>query len=89
MIGGKDRFAVGSAGLEQELDRRSFLDALQRFLDTLSHDAGVIFVRRYWYAESVGQIAGRFGIRENTAAQILRRIRKKLKDYLTREGFTV
>ena len=29
------------------------------------------------------------GIRENTAAQILRRIRKKLKDYLTREGFTV
>ncbi|MBQ2545076.1 MAG: sigma-70 family RNA polymerase sigma factor [Clostridia bacterium] len=79
--------AVESA--EDEALRHALTEAVNAFLGSLEEERRAMFVRRYWYAESVGQIAGRFGIRENTAAQILRRIRKKLKDYLTREGFTV
>lgn len=79
--------AVESA--EDEVLRHALTEAVNAFLGSLDEERRAMFVRRYWYAESVGQIAGRFGIRENTAAQILRRIRKKLKDYLTREGFTV
>ena len=73
-------------GTVESAEDEAMLDA---FLASLDEERRALFVRRYWYAESVGEIAARFGIRENTAAQILRRIRKKLKDYLTREGFTV
>ncbi len=74
---------------EDEAMRHALTEAIDAFLASLDEERRALFVRRYWYAESVGEIAARFGIRENTAAQILRRIRKKLKDYLTREGFTV
>lgn len=79
--------AVESA--EDEAMRRALTETLNAFLGSLDEERRAMFVRRYWYAESLGQIAARFGIRENTAAQTLRRVRKKLKDYLTREGFTV
>jgi RNA polymerase sigma-70 factor (ECF subfamily) len=74
---------------EDEAMRHALTEAIDAFLASLDEERRALFVRRYWYAESVGEIAARFGIRENTASQILRRIRKKLKEYLTREGFTV
>jgi|P827metagenome_2_1110787.scaffolds.fasta_scaffold02423_17 RNA polymerase sigma factor, sigma-70 family len=79
--------AVDSA--EDEAMRHALTEAIDAFLASLDEDRRALFVRRYWYAEDLGQIAARFGMRENTAAQTLRRIRKKLREYLTREGFTV
>lgn len=46
-----------------------------------------IFIRRYWYGDSLGEIAGKFGINERTAATNLFRMRKKLKEYLKKEGY--
>ncbi|MBO7404560.1 MAG: sigma-70 family RNA polymerase sigma factor [Clostridia bacterium] len=79
--------AVDSA--EDEAMRHALTEVIDAFLGSLEEERRTLFVRRYWYAEDLGQIAARFGIRENTASQTLRRIRKKLKEYLTREGFTV
>lgn len=46
-----------------------------------------IFVRRYWFYDSVSKISNDFGISEKTVSVILFRTRKKLKEYLIKEGF--
>ena len=46
-----------------------------------------VFVRRYWYGDSIAQIAEYYGINENTVATYLFRVRKKLKEYLKEEGY--
>ena len=74
---------------EDETMRRTLTEAINTFLGSLDKFQRALFVRRYWYAEDLGTLAARFGMRENTVAQTLRRIRKKLKEYLVQEGFTV
>ena len=48
-----------------------------------------MFVRRYWYADSISDIAENFNIRAGTAAVRLSRIRKKLRKYLEKEGYVI
>lgn len=64
-------------------------DAVSQFLAGISRDARIIFVRRYWYADSVGQIARRYGMSESKVKSSLMRSRNKLKVYLEGEGITV
>ena len=46
-----------------------------------------MFVRRYWYADSVAAIARRLGVSENRVSVTLNRLRKKLKDHLNQRGY--
>jgi len=46
-----------------------------------------VFVRRYWYRDSVSKIAEYFDMNEKTVATYLFRTRKKLKEYLKKEGY--
>ncbi|MBQ7751764.1 MAG: sigma-70 region 4 domain-containing protein, partial [Clostridia bacterium] len=46
-----------------------------------------IFIKRYWYYSSLADIAEEFGIRERNVSVILHRQRKKLKDFLQKEGY--
>ena len=62
-------------------------DALARFIRSLPDKTQRIFLRRYWYASSVAEIAEEFGMRENSVNVLLHRTRKKLKDHLQKEGF--
>lgn len=64
-------------------------DAVSRFLTGLSRDARIIFVRRYWYADSVGQIAEHYGMSESKVKSSLMRSRNKLKAFLEEEGIMV
>lgn len=73
--------------VEAEYDRRRFLEALTRFLDTLSHDARVIFVRRYWYLNTSAEIAEAFQMSDSKVRVTLTRTRKKLKAFLEKEEF--
>ena len=62
-------------------------EAIDRYLATLTKENRVIFLRRYWFGDSLKDISRRMGIRENTLAVRLSRIRDDLKDYLIKEGF--
>ena len=64
-------------------------DALNRFVRSLPDKAQNVFVRRYWYASTVGEIALEYGIKESSVNVLLSRTRKKLKDFLNKEGFDV
>jgi DNA-directed RNA polymerase specialized sigma24 family protein len=46
-----------------------------------------LFVRRYWYSDSIKELAKKYGVRESKIKSQLFRIRKRLKDDLEKEGF--
>jgi RNA polymerase sigma-70 factor (ECF subfamily) len=53
----------------------------------LSAEKRGIFVRRYWYFDSISTIAFSFGMTENNVSVNLHRIRLKLRNYLLERGF--
>ena len=59
------------------------------FLTTLSRENRVIFVRRYFLAESVHDISNLLSISESKVKSSLFRTRNKLRDCLEKEGVTV
>jgi len=59
---------------------------IDAFLASAKPDNRIIFVRRYWYADSITEIASRFDMSESKVKSILFRTRNKLKDYLEKEG---
>ena len=70
------------------MEARELTHAIEDFLDTLTRENRVIFMRRYWFCDSCRDIAGQVGLTEKTVTVRLTRIRRKLKDYLTeREVF--
>ena len=77
----------GLDDVEQEIDRKQLVEAINSFLNTLSSQNRNIFICRYWYSDSVASIAKRYGITENNVSVILNRLRSKLKKYLLERGF--
>ena len=79
---------VSSAdNVEETVDRRELIRAIDTFVRSLSESRRRIFVCRYWYADSVKEIANDRGISQGTVSKILERRRKQLKAYLTERGF--
>lgn len=73
--------------VEQEIDRRELIKAIDTFLDGLPKDKRGVFICRYWYFDSIPAIASRFGITENHVSVTLNRIRSQLHKYLIERGF--
>ena len=80
-------FVSDTDGVEQEIDRRELVKAIDAFLSTLSAEKRGVFLRRYWYFDSISDIASRFGMTENNASVTLNRLRLKLHNYLWERGF--
>ena len=78
-----------SSGVEDAVAARELAAAISRFLDTLSYEDRFVFMRRYWYADSLPEIAKMAGMRYGAAAVRLHRVREKLKKYLLKEGVPV
>jgi RNA polymerase sigma-70 factor (ECF subfamily) len=62
---------------------------ITQFLDGCDQTSRVLFLRRYWYADSIAAIAKRFSMPESTVKSNLHRTRIKLRGYLEAEGVTV
>ena len=62
---------------------------LNVFLEDLSRDERVIFVRRYWYLDPVKDIAQKLGFGESKVKTSLFRARKQLRALLTKEGIKI
>ncbi len=75
--------------LEQEITAKELSEKIENFLDTLDKESRVMFVRRYWYSDSISDIAKLFRISNNNVSVKLSRIREKLKIYLQKEGFDI
>ena len=80
-------FVSEADSVEQEIDRMELAKAIDRFLDRLPTDKRNIFVCRYWYFDSISNIANQFGMTENNVSVTLSRLRLKLHNYLLERGF--
>lgn len=73
-----------------QLVEESFkVDCLNRFLCLQKERTRKIFVRRYWYMDSIHEIANDFGISESSVKMTLLRARNSLKTFLEREGVAI
>lgn len=73
--------------MDQIIDARELGRAMNRFLETKSRESRYIFIRRYWFGDSVGEIARDLKMQENAVSVRLNRIRNSLKAYLKKEGY--
>ena len=74
---------------EAELEGKELGRMLNEFLRTLSPENRMVFLRRYWYVDTVAEIAERYGISESAVMTRLHRTRRKLQSYLEKEGIQV
>lgn len=81
---------VGSGdSVSEDLDAKELTRTIAAFLDTLPQREQNIFLRRYFFTEDAGAIAGRYGLSRDAVNQSLSRTRKKLKAHLTQEGYAL
>lgn len=70
-------------------DELALRDALTHFLRQQPERARRIFVRRYWYMQTVHEIASACGYSESLVKMTLKRTRDKLKLYFEKEGIMI
>ena len=75
--------------IETELEAKELGAAINRFLRGLSKEDRFLFVRRYWYADSVRELAAMTNGSPNRISVRLFRLREKLRNTLTKEGLLV
>lgn len=81
-----DSFSDGNTP-EQSFDAKLLEDSINRFLRTLPDDARNTFIGRYYFFDSLKDVAGYCGMSETKAKSMLYRTRQSLKAYLVKEGF--
>jgi RNA polymerase sigma-70 factor (ECF subfamily) len=77
----------GNDNVAEECIMRELVAVINDFLGTLSEDKRNIFVRRYWFTESVMKIANDYNMASGAVAMILKRLRSKLHNYLIERGY--
>lgn len=83
-----DLYFARDEGAVAETERKygAYCRAISRFLRTQKPGARTAFLRRYWYAESVEEVASRLGWSVSKTKSSLFRTRNKLREHLEREG---
>ena len=74
---------------DAEVEARELGRILDAFLRTLTPENQMVFLRRYWYVDTIAEIAVRYGISESAVQMRLNRTRSKLAMYLAKEGIKV
>ena len=72
---------------ETALTAKELGEAINNFLDQLPHRTQDVFLRRYFFSETVPEIALRYHMREDNVRLTLSRTRAKLKTYLKKGGY--
>lgn len=75
--------------VETITDELTLRDCINRFLEESEVSDRILFLRRYWYANTVKEIAETTGLSSTNIRVRLHRMRKKLKDHLERNGVQV
>lgn len=83
----EDVLLLEADGPDQELDRRETARIVNRALSRLDRPQRELFVRHYYYGQTVQEAALAMGLNLSTAKTWLRRGRETLKAILEKEGY--
>ena len=75
----------GGSTLDEQIEARELARKLDEFLSTLGQTERRVFLCRYWYFDSVRDVASRFGMGESRVKMMCLRTRKKLLLFLRKE----
>ena len=75
--------------IEIELDGQMLSSVISQYLYTLPQDKRMLFIRRYFYCDSVKVLAKQNGCSQSKIKSTLFRMRAGLKEYLEKEGFVI
>ena len=73
---------ASSMTIEDEIAEQELTKIIESFLDSLSQENRVIFLRRYWFSDTYADIAKKVGLTEKNVSVRLTRLRKELREYL-------
>ena len=77
---------ASSSTVEEKIEEQELTKIIEEFLNSLSKENRVIFLRRYWFLDTYADISERVGITEKNVSVRLSRIRKELRKYLIKRG---
>lgn len=80
---------IAAPEVDVNLSDNEFGTLISDFLRTQKEEAKMIFIRRYWYVDSINDIARMFNISESKTKSILFRTRNKLRIYIEKEGIKI
>ena len=75
--------------LDCRIDDLALSEAINGFLRSLKKGKRNIFIRRYWYLDTISDISIRFAISESKVKTTLFRCRRELRQWLEMEGYTL
>ncbi len=75
--------------VECRIDDMALSEILNSFLGGLDTEKRNIFIRRYWYLDSIADISERFAISESKVKTTLCRCRSRLREHLEKGGYTL
>lgn len=75
--------------LQSRLDSMDLSRAINGFLASLTEEKRLVFLRRYWFLDSIEVIAKRFSMSQSKVKTMLFRTRNQFRDYLEKEGYTL
>ena len=78
---------MGAAATDDESNDEELKRIINKFLGTLSDDNRKIFLRRYFFGDSVNEIAAKYGFGKSKVKMSLARSRDNLKALLQKEGY--
>lgn len=81
-----DELGKNAPDVSVQVGQQEFGRAIADFLKGQAKHKQQIFIRRYWYGESVKELAKTFGYRESKVKSILFRLRRQLWNTLKKEG---
>ncbi len=73
--------------VEHSIEEKELAQMLNAFLQTLPEKERDLFLCRYWFFASIQELCVKFGYSESKIKSMLFRTRKKLKKFLTEEGY--
>ena len=79
----------GNMEPQKEMEAQILGELLNKFLRSLKPDERRTFIGRYYYMDSLKEVAAYCGMSEGKAKTMLFRTRVKLKEYLREEGFMI
>lgn len=78
---------IGGCDVEAFIEGEELSHLLNVFLRSLREDDRNIFIRRYWFYDSVRSISERYGFGQSKVLVTLKRTRDKLSGFLKKEGY--
>lgn len=78
---------AGQSDVETHFIAEELQATINRFVRGLPEKEGNVFIRRYFYSDTIKDISKRYHISENNVRVMLNRTRNKLKARLKKEGY--